>query len=169
MNVGFVEEESMKKSTRYAYERYSRLYMDFQGSIQHSAESIINWLDYLVTRSENTYSPSSLWPISSHVLKFIKLRFNVKIDKERIHNHVKALSKHHRSKKSEAFSSNQIFTYLLQHVGEEDCFVVEKLYILFSFFTAARISEMVNLLFSDICDAGNDISIEKRQTQLEKE
>ena len=106
-----VELRTMAVSTRANYERVKGLYLRHMGERAHSTESVIAWADSLVV-GERPYAPSSLWPMVSHVLKYLEIELHLQLDKHRIFKHLKALSKTHRPMKADAFSADELLNYV---------------------------------------------------------
>ena len=136
----------MAPSSRYSYELYKKRYMEFQPETPHSSKRICEWI---IHEHTNGAKATSLWPMGSHVFSYLEIELGIEIERKQVHKLIKSLEKTTASSKADAFTAEQIFAYV-SSLDDSDSTIVMRLYILFSYFAAARKSEMIELNFCDV-------------------
>lgn len=158
---------SLAKTTKKAEARFVSSFNAFRGEEEPTAEVIIAWLG---SEQERGISPNSFHCMFSHVKSYIRLSLGIKIDEAPVYTYIKAVSRHIPKNSSESFSMEQIFR-IVETIPDEDSELARKLYILFSFFCAARIEDMVSLRFEQVKIAekrdGLIISIHRGKTGVD--
>jgi len=137
--------ESSAKKTRGDYERIKGRYEKFRGSEAHSSDLVYR---FILDEGRNK-APTTLWSSLTHLTKYLRLECNVEIDRKLINEWLKKESQKHTKKKAPSFTREQVFAWLDQ-TPNEPCYLARKLFIIFSYYGAMRLSEAKSLTWDSI-------------------
>lgn len=98
-------------------------------------------------------------------MKNFQVEENFVINQSNINAYLKALESTYKKKKAPAFTKEEIFRYLAE-TPNESSYLVNKLFVLFSYFGALRVSEAYELKFSSVIvvDEGIMLAIHHKKT-----
>ena len=103
------------ESTKYAYNRYAKIYEKFRCEQAHSEDIVYRFLvgigEYMAA--------TTLWTAYSHVKKYLLVECAHDIGVAmRINDYLKALTRQHKKKKAPALTREQLFRFLREAPSE---------------------------------------------------
>lgn len=136
---------SMSASTLQYYNRVKASYLKFRKDKPNSEEIVLEWL----TNESKTKAPTTLWSQLSLLCKYLEIEDNCLISRTNANKYLKVLELSHKKKQAPAFTYEELNTYLISHpnTGEN---LVNKLFVLFSYYGALRTSEAASLSFDSV-------------------
>jgi site-specific recombinase XerD len=135
------------------YNDYKKFLDDSGPDIKENPYSVLDYLSFL----SKDYAASTLWQAYSCINKYFKILHNVNLnDCSLIRDFLKKGDFEHLKKKSDIFNSDQVKTFLDEYKNDNNELII-KCCLVIALHGLMRISELINLDFSDCKEVGDMI------------